>query len=423
MLNIRNDNTKRIASQTPHQRRMARSVCIHGYQHHEKTIGLVHDYSDRSTLGHVIANAAINANATPHKSTNGNPPILQRCLSTSVKEHIEPSSHSPAIENSALGDFRTCENNPICAVYPFIIIIMHSLLAGFVSNMSFSVSLSALPPPHFLCPLTSSLPPSLSVPPPPHFLRLSLSPHLLTSSISLCPLTSSLPPSLSVPPPPHFLHLSLSSHLLTSSISLCSSHLLTSSISLSPHLLTSSYPLYGGSLKVGRPGCGKSLTLAHVVHFGLTAGFLLVHVPWVANWTRRPREVSSSTTREGFVDLPLDAATWLVHFKSQNSALLNKLDSNGAVVVTVDQIAASDDRQASVLPLYQLGKEGFEHLDPFVPIRVSEYNAKEIESCLQYYIDRRWIQNPDLHTEEGRKELAFLSGNNPYHLMNMCTPL
>nr|CAD7459778.1 unnamed protein product [Timema tahoe] len=47
----------------------------------------------------------------------------------------------------------------------------------------------------------------------------------------------------------------------------------------------------------------------------------------VANWTRRPREVSSSTTREGFVDLPLDAATWLVHFKSQNSALLNKLDA------------------------------------------------------------------------------------------------
>nr|CAD7268270.1 unnamed protein product [Timema shepardi] len=93
---------------------------------------------------------------------------------------------------------------------------------------------------------------------------------------------------------------------------------------------------------------------------------------------------------------------------------ITKFDwSNGAVVVTVDQIAASDDRQAS----------GFEHMDPFVPIRVSEYNAKEIESCLQYYIDRRWIQNPDLHTEDGRRELAFLSGNNPYHLMNMCTPL
>nr|CAD7449403.1 unnamed protein product [Timema bartmani] len=145
---------------------------------------------------------------------------------------------------------------------------------------------------------------------------------------------------------------------------------------------------------------------------------------------------------------------------------LRSLKSNGAVVVTVDQIAASDDRQASVLPLYQLGKEevvlhishsllmssdrvkprsgdwaitsdfqevtiislssgsnGFEHMDPFVPIRVSEYNAKEIESCLQYYIDRRWIQNPNLRTEDGRKELAFLSGNNPYHLMNMCTPL
>nr|CAD7459777.1 unnamed protein product [Timema tahoe] len=47
------------------------------------------------------------------RSTNGNPPILQRCLSTSVKEHIEPTFHHPSIENSAHGDFRTCENNPL----------------------------------------------------------------------------------------------------------------------------------------------------------------------------------------------------------------------------------------------------------------------------------------------------------------------
>nr|CAD7195554.1 unnamed protein product [Timema douglasi] len=37
VINSRNDSTKTIASQTPQQRRMARSFRIHGYQRHEKT--------------------------------------------------------------------------------------------------------------------------------------------------------------------------------------------------------------------------------------------------------------------------------------------------------------------------------------------------------------------------------------------------
>jgi hypothetical protein len=45
----------------------------------------------------------------------------------------------------------------------------------------------------------------------------------------------------------------------------------------------------------------------------------------VPNWFRRCKESADSTTREGFVDLPLDAAAWLIHFKNQNAALLNDL--------------------------------------------------------------------------------------------------
>jgi hypothetical protein len=30
----------------------------------------------------------------------------------------------------------------------------------------------------------------------------------------------------------------------------------------------------------GESGCGKSLTLAHLLHYGFASGFLLVHVPW-----------------------------------------------------------------------------------------------------------------------------------------------
>ncbi|CAG2055960.1 unnamed protein product, partial [Timema podura] len=134
------------------------------------------------------------------RSTNGNPPILQRCLSTSVKEHIEPTFHHPSIENSALGDFRTCENNPV---------------------------------------------------------------HHTTQHAGQF-------------------------------------------YTILPEI----------KVQLFQNGGFPKLFEKQIKTFGET----------LANWTRRPREVSSSTTREGFVDLPLDAATWLVHFKSQNSALLNKLD-------------------------------------------------------------------------------------------------
>ena len=41
--------------------------------------------------------------------------------------------------------------------------------------------------------------------------------------------------------------------------------------------------------------------------------------------------------------------------------------------------------------------QGFEFLDPFVPVFVDNYNEKEMESCIEYYIHKKWIQN-----EQGR---------------------
>lgn len=75
----------------------------------------------------------------------------------------------------------------------------------------------------------------------------------------------------------------------------------------------------------GKQGVGKSLTLAHILHYGHLAGYLLVHVPWVGSWMRRCKEYSNSVTKEGYVDLPLDAAAWLIHFKNQNQHLLSDL--------------------------------------------------------------------------------------------------
>ncbi|XP_024283811.1 28S ribosomal protein S29, mitochondrial isoform X4 [Oncorhynchus tshawytscha] len=64
--------------------------------------------------------------------------------------------------------------------------------------------------------------------------------------------------------------------------------------------------------------------------------------------------------------------------------------------------------------------EGFDSMDPFVPVPVSLYSEKEFESCYLYYLDRHWLQHPHSQTEEGKKELIFLSNRNPSVLERLC---
>lgn len=270
----------------------------------------------------------------------------------------------------------------------------------------------------------------------------------------------------------------------------------------------------------GDKGVGKSLTLAHLIHHAYESGHFIVHVPWVGQWMRSCKEYSNSESKEGYVDLNIDAAAWLHHIKVQNAHFLSKpefvtsqtyqwskreatekgaslvelidhginrikyacdtitalaeeikvlsksgvcktfvaidgynaffypytrvftekkervapakititegflnltkTDWNNAVcVLTVDEIAIAEEDHKSPLPRYLLGKEGFEHLDPFVPIPVTSYNPKEFVSCMEYYRERKWVQ-PVAGMDE---ELAFISGSNPYKLMNLCAPL
>lgn len=272
----------------------------------------------------------------------------------------------------------------------------------------------------------------------------------------------------------------------------------------------------------GENGVGKSLTLAHLLHYGYQNGYILVHVPWVANWMKQPKEIANATAiseeqPERYVDLPFDAAAWLLHFKTQNTQLLTSLNlkttqdyvwskrevttlgsgllelmehgiarvkfatgtikallselkrhasenrckvmvaidgfnaffhpitrilvenkqrvlpeqvsltepfldickydwNNGVCLLTVDKIAMTEGYMDSYMPRYLLGKKGFEHLDPFVPIHVTDYSDKEFHNCIQYYVDRHWIQTNASDFEE---QLKYLSNKNPYTLMRM----
>jgi len=70
-----------------------------------------------------------------------------------------------------------------------------------------------------------------------------------------------------------------------------------------------------------------------------------------------------------------------------------------------------------------LGDEGFHDLDPFVPIETVKYTEKEIMTCLDYYQDRQWLQRPPSNTVEGREEIKFVSGQNPFHVYQYCSNL
>ncbi|XP_059615193.1 small ribosomal subunit protein mS29 [Phlebotomus argentipes] len=271
----------------------------------------------------------------------------------------------------------------------------------------------------------------------------------------------------------------------------------------------------------GKNGVGKSLTLAHLLHFGIENDFVLVHVPWVPNWLKKPRELVTLNEPEGFFDLPLDSAAWLIHFKTQNlpilsrpefvtskdhvwsqrettpkgatllelvehginrmkfasgtiAALLSELKilstegkcktmvaidgfnaflvekttllarykvrippekitivkpfldmvncdwQNGVCILILDQIAYARGHTNNEMPLNLLGRAGFEMLDPFVPVRVNDYTEKEYYSCIEYYVNRRWIQNQKQGFDE---ELKALSAKNPYDLMQLCSSL
>jgi len=76
----------------------------------------------------------------------------------------------------------------------------------------------------------------------------------------------------------------------------------------------------------GKTGTGKSMSLTHVLHYGMNAGYLLVHVPWVPNWFRKFKEIAPSALHPNKYDLPIESAEWLKHFNSQNSGLLKELD-------------------------------------------------------------------------------------------------
>lgn len=103
---------------------------------------------------------------------------------------------------------------------------------------------------------------------------------------------------------------------------------------------------------------------------------------------------------------------------------IKKLLSNdwrgASIVSTVDTNAVPhESRSLSYMPQALLQKDGFNFFEPHIGIHIPHYSDKEIRSCLDYYSERKWIQNPGGFTKDGRNEITFLSGYNPQELINV----
>ena len=105
--------------------------------------------------------------------------------------------------------------------------------------------------------------------------------------------------------------------------------------------------------------------------------------------------------------------TFVHHMKK----MLSNQWKNGAVITALDRsIFSTPDLYTK--PIYTehpydcLSKEGFDCLDPHIPVHVPPYTDGEMLTQLAYYIDNKWLTGKSL-TEAGEAELFQLSSNNP----------
>jgi len=66
----------------------------------------------------------------------------------------------------------------------------------------------------------------------------------------------------------------------------------------------------------------------------------------------------------------------------------------------------------SYYPFALLGQEGWETMAPFVPIEVARYSKSEMDTVIDYHVERNYIQ-PMAATDPGRAEIHFLTGRHP----------
>lgn len=129
-------------------------------------------------------------------------------------------------------------------------------------------------------------------------------------------------------------------------------------LSVMDHLRKSNQP--GQSTKVllhGDPGQGKWHTLLHLVHFlQSNKDHFTVQIGTIKRFTRNPREFTASTSRDGRVDTPLDAALLLQQLRTTNADLFEKFKDT--LVCSQDYKWSIRETTAAGEPLTRIAEHG-----------------------------------------------------------------
>uniref|UniRef100_A0A8R1HP37 Small ribosomal subunit protein mS29 n=1 Tax=Caenorhabditis japonica TaxID=281687 RepID=A0A8R1HP37_CAEJA len=117
---------------------------------------------------------------------------------------------------------------------------------------------------------------------------------------------------------------------------------------------------------------------------------------------------------------PPSDLTLVVHFRRmiQNDWM------NGCVLMVADKKEVADARDelgvSRYTPLELFGEEGFEFIEPFLPIETTNYTESESNAIYNYYVKKNWLATEAARTEEGRKQLMHLSAFNPFYYERLC---
>ncbi|UMM17797.1 hypothetical protein L5515_014169 [Caenorhabditis briggsae] len=117
---------------------------------------------------------------------------------------------------------------------------------------------------------------------------------------------------------------------------------------------------------------------------------------------------------------PPSDLTLVVHFRR----MISNDWTNGCVLMVADKKEVADARDelgvSRHTPLELFGEEGFEFVEPFVPIETTNYTESETDALYNYYVNKNWLASKAARSEEGRKQLMHLSAFNPYYYERLC---
>jgi len=128
----------------------------------------------------------------------------------------------------------------------------------------------------------------------------------------------------------------------------------------------------------GRAGSGKSITLAHITHFGYQEGFITLTMSQIKKWLTRYYEVAPSTYTPGSIDHIVNSNIFLKNFRQANAKLL----SDPKLVTHRDYTWSVREKTPTGSPLSAVIDVGIERL-PFaadalnVVIRELKLNCNE----------------------------------------------